>query len=300
MILRPPTDAIALPTDPHAPSIDNRQSPIGNPHAPRQFPLTSAPHHPTLAFANRGFPSGTWPASQPQDRGFGAGRRYHSGTAGARRRCLDGVGCAQPLEAVTVDDLLVRLVSQLDTLVLFLALSREEAFTLIRQSESEWFSEEQRAAVPAQFGVYRTQVTHAAFLLGYSYFEAFLSDLVRRIYQRRPRMLPLDKELKFRELLGLRSYRKVLLKMIDKEVFALFHEPMQTILEYFERKLKLAWPPDSSEEMVRASLVRNCIVHNMARATPQLAAVSRYQAQQEIRLEVDEVHGMGIAARGVA
>ena len=73
--------------------------------------------------------------------------------------------------------LLDRLISQLDTLISFLALSRKEVFNTIQSHHDQWFSADENDAVPDTYAVYQTQVTHGAFLLGYSYMEAFLGDL---------------------------------------------------------------------------------------------------------------------------
>jgi hypothetical protein len=87
-----------------------------------------------------------------------------------------------------------RIIRQLNTLVSFLALSHEEVFDLIRDDREESsFTSEEKAAIPHSYQDYRCQVAHSAFLLGHSYFEAFLSDLAREILRRRPRMLRLEK-----------------------------------------------------------------------------------------------------------
>ena len=49
--------------------------------------------------------------------------------------------------------------------------------------------------------VYKVQIIRSAFLLGYSYFEAFLADLIREIYCVRRTILPQEKALKFSEVL---------------------------------------------------------------------------------------------------
>ncbi len=199
-----------------------------------------------------------------------------------------------------MDSLLERLICQLDTLIPFLALSREEAFRMVRARHSEWFSEEEERSLPETYAGYRTQVTHAAFLLGYSYFEAFLSDLARDVYARLPRMLPEKKELKFSEILECSHYQDVVSRMIEKEIRAVFSGTVDTIRDHFQEKLTLEWPPNDREAVVRASLLRNCIIHNMARADARLAQVSDYGVTNPIELTVADVHSMGTMARRVA
>jgi len=67
-----------------------------------------------------------------------------------------------------------RLIQQLDTLVPFLALSHKQVFDLIHRDNEEWFPEKQKSTLPDTLLSYQTQIAHSAFLLGYSYFEAFI------------------------------------------------------------------------------------------------------------------------------
>ena len=79
---------------------------------------------------------------------------------------------------------------QLDTLVPFLGLAHEEIFSKIHNENQEWFTEQQRKSLPDTFTAYKNQVSVSAFLLGYSYFEAFVADLAKKILLARPALLP--------------------------------------------------------------------------------------------------------------
>ncbi|MHC4398676.1 MAG: hypothetical protein ACYTG0_03255 [Planctomycetota bacterium] len=171
-------------------------------------------------------------------------------------------------------NVLDRLISQLDTLVAFLALSREEVFNIIRRHHAQWFDEDNAEAIPDSYALYQTQVAHAAFVLGYSYAEAFLTDLIREIYAACPVALPRDKELKFRDVLERSTYNDVLGHMIDKEVLAVMYNSMDRIVAYSEDKFGLQWPSTDTDTIVEASLLRNCIVHNNAVTDSRLAAHS--------------------------
>ncbi len=198
-------------------------------------------------------------------------------------------------------NLIDRLTSQLDTLVAFLALSRQEVFAIIQQHHSQWFAPEEQPAVPDSYSLYQTQVAHAAFLLGHSYAEAFLADLMREIYLARPVALPRDKELKFRDVLELSTYDDVVGCMVDKEVFTVMYNSMENMISYFENRLGIEWPSSQRDGIVEANLVRNCIVHNNARVDARLAAHSaRWTEGAKIALAVPDVHAFGIAARATA
>jgi len=81
------------------------------------------------------------------------------------------------------ENLLDRLIGQLDTLIPFLEISRRSVFRLLRAKGYVWFYPDQRNAFPKTYQVYQKQVCHSALLLGFSYFEAFLADLIRQVYQ---------------------------------------------------------------------------------------------------------------------
>lgn len=199
-----------------------------------------------------------------------------------------------------MDNLLERLIDQLDTLVSFLGISHQDVFELILTEKNVWYSEANEPTLPDSYEVYRTQISHSAFLLGYSYFEAFLADLVRDIYLTKPKMLPSEKQLKFDDILNVNTYTEVLDLMIEKEVFSLFYKGMDKIIEYFEQKLNLCWPEDLKEPIIVASYLRNCIIHNKSLADDRLAQISQYNVGDSITLTSVDVNSYGISVRSLA
>lgn len=197
------------------------------------------------------------------------------------------------------ENLLDRLIGQLDTLIPFLAISRPDVFRLLRGEGRVWFDQGQRNSFPRTYQVYKKQVCHSAFLLGFSYFEAFLADLVRQIYLRNPKMLPREKQLKFDEILAAETYEGTLNTMVEKEILAIFYRSMEDVSEYFLSKLRLQWPARERTSAVIASHLRNCIVHNNGRADRRLAGLSDYREGAEIVLAEADVHQYGISARAL-
>jgi hypothetical protein len=196
------------------------------------------------------------------------------------------------------DNILTRFIGQLDTLIPFIALSYQDVFELLQREKDIWFIESQRRSIPETYEIYSIQVNHSAFLLGYSYFEVFLGDLIKQIYLSRPQMLPRDKQLRFSEILEANTFGNVVELMIEKENLALFYQSMEKIIEYLETKLKLRWTDEHKEAIILASLLRNCIMHNMSRADSRLVQVStKYVIGQEIQLNSSEVHSFGVKAR---
>ncbi len=194
--------------------------------------------------------------------------------------------------------LIDRLIKQLDSLVPFLALEHRDFFVVLERHFQEWYPQTSPSSLPENLALYQTQVAHAGFLLGYSFFEAFLSDLMREVYRSMPILLPKDKTLKYEEIRELTTYDAVLNCMIEKEVSSACYGSMANIRDYFEKRLNLPWP--SSEDVVIASLVRNCIVHNNSIVDRRLAEKSGYEIGQQIALNADDVHDFGIEGRSIA
>jgi len=201
---------------------------------------------------------------------------------------------------VSREDLLGRFIGQLDTLIPFLAISRADVFRLLQTEGHVWSDRDQQDSLPKTYKVYQKQVCHSAFLLGYSYFEAFLADLVRQIYLRNPKMLPREKLLKFDEILAAETYEGTLNTMVEKELLAIFYKSMEDVSEYFASKLRLQWPARERTSVVLASHLRNCIVHNNGRADRRLANLTHHKEGFEIALGEADVHHYGISARTLA
>lgn len=196
-----------------------------------------------------------------------------------------------------MNNLLNRVIDQFDTLIPFLAISHKDVFNLINKEKNIWFTPEQRASLPDSYTIYKTQITHSAFLLGYSFFEAFLTDLARQIYVSMPKMLPKEKQIKYSEILEIKNYKAVLEIMIEREIIDLFYKRIDEVIRYFEEKLNLKWPDNYKNDIVFASCLRNCIIHNLSRADDRLSQVSKYKIGDRIELSSSEVHEFGIKAR---
>lgn len=191
-----------------------------------------------------------------------------------------------------------RLIIQLDSLVPFLALGHKEVYAVLQKNYSEWCAEDKQESLPERFESYQTQVAHAAFLLGFSYIEAFLADVTKEAFRRRPEVLPKDKEMKFHELLSCVSRDEIIEKMIEKETFSLFYGSFEKIGEYLKDKLNLPW--SKNPKILEAPLIRNCIIHNGSVVDQRLASVSDLSFGKKIALNASDVHRFGIAVRELA
>ncbi|MCL4692866.1 MAG: hypothetical protein KJ060_10200 [Candidatus Hydrogenedentes bacterium] len=195
-------------------------------------------------------------------------------------------------------DRLQQLVCQLDGLVVLLAASHEEVFATIKSHEEIWFPSSQDPSLPDTFDAYRYTLSNAAFLLGYAYFEAFLADIARAIYLARPELLPKDRNLTYKEVLNFDSKDAIVSHMASQVVRSALYRSVEDIQEFFREKLHINWP--DNPEIVVASRMRNCLMHNGGRVDERLAEVCSRDVGTEIRLMPDDVHGYGVEAREAA
>lgn len=137
-------------------------------------------------------------------------------------------------------NILNRLISQLDTLIPFIAISYQDVFDLIQQEKNIWFRDDQKK-LPKTYKIYRKQINHSAFILGYSYFEAFLNDIAKEIFLSRPSMLASNKTIKFEDVTNSSSFNEIILKLINKELSELFYKNIEDIIDYFSQKFSLTF-----------------------------------------------------------
>lgn len=195
--------------------------------------------------------------------------------------------------------LLQRIIAQLDALVPYLSLAHTEVFELVAGEYDSWCNGSPHVPFPNNFDAFRTQVNHSAFVLGYSYSDAFLADLMREIYLAHPEMLPRNKRLSFETIIEAGDYTGVVSKMIDHEVYEAMHGSIPDIQKYFSDKFSIAWPSPHASDLATASLIRNCIVHNNSLVDAKLARANGWELNEQIVLTTSEVHQYGIAIRGV-
>ena len=155
-----------------------------------------------------------------------------------------------------------------------------------------------------QYSIYRNQITTSAILLGYAYFEAFLSDLIILCLTKNPKILIpegkaqiKDKTITYQQLLLADSYEKLVKELIEKEVRNIMYKSMSEILDYLDKKLKLTWDKSINGEIIIANKIRNCCMHNNCIADKSLAKDSRFIEGNEIELTSSSVHSFGIQAR---
>lgn len=155
-----------------------------------------------------------------------------------------------------------------------------------------------------QYSIYRNQITISAILLGYAYFEAFLSDLMIICLTKNPKILIpegktqiKDKTITYQQLLLANSQEQLVKELIEKEVRNIMYKSMSEILDYLGRKLKLKWDASVNDEIVIANKIRNCCMHNNCIADKSLAKDPRFTEGSEIELSIGSVHSFGLKAR---
>lgn len=194
-----------------------------------------------------------------------------------------------------MDHLLSRLTAQLDSLIPFLAAAEEEVFAVIWSMHFLW-SEENRHAMPESLSAFRTNVAHGAFLLGYAYIEAFVTDLIWHIYERRRDLLPPDKTVKFRDVLLSGDYNRLVTGMIDSTLGAM--NSLERKIHHLEHNIGLK--STHYEGLLDAHVIRNALIHNSGRINREVPANTRWRHGEQIQLSVHDVNVFGVLARDYA
>ena len=200
--------------------------------------------------------------------------------------------------SVSTVDLHARLTQQLDGLVVFLAAAHEPVFELIRKHQEDWLDDGDDQQALRAYEDYGCNVVHGAFLLGYSYFEAFLADVAREVLRARPTMLAVDKQISAQVIVQANSYDELLRQVVDSEVRGVFMKNVTQQREYFTAKLQLEW--DAAPDLELASSCRNCLMHNNGVADERLARTGDFKVGESIRLRAGRVHEFGLVARNIA
>lgn len=196
------------------------------------------------------------------------------------------------------DKLLNRLIAQLDSLISFMGLSHEEVFKLLQQERAPWLGDS-ADKLPEVYATYRRQVIHSSFLLGYSYFESFLTDMLKVILSSRPSMLPRDRKLSYREIIKPDSKDEIIGHMVKREILDLLYKNMAEIVGELRKRYGFTVTPEQEAELCKASLIRNCIMHNSSCADARLAEYDGYHEGVEFELSSGKVHDFGIILRSL-
>jgi hypothetical protein len=193
-----------------------------------------------------------------------------------------------------------KLIEQLNGLFPFLALTRKEIFDVLESHRSGWFKE--TAQLPDIYAVYNKQVCHAAFLLGYSYFEGFLQEILESVLQSRPSMLPGKRQVKYSDIMDCADKKELIGLLIRRELNDLLYKSMNDIVEELRSgKYGFKISDEEKGELCRASLIRNCIMHNSSIVDARLAEHDgRYQEGDDIVLSESDVHTVGLLLRSLA
>lgn len=195
-----------------------------------------------------------------------------------------------------MNPLLDRLIGQLDTLVPFLALSRHDVFQMLNDNRVAWFAPNEEA-LPEAYASYRRQVNHSAFLLGYSYFESFLVDLLTAVLRNRPAMLRKNKHVDVSEIVESVDKAYLIDRVIQRELMDLFYKSMADRIEELRSRYNFTITQDEEVRLCRASLIRNCILHNSSRADARLGVHDGYTQGQEFAIGTEQVHDYGFMLR---
>lgn len=203
-----------------------------------------------------------------------------------------------------MNDIHTNLTIKLDYLIGLLDISSQESFDKIKDHKILAEFDSVGEIYNNQYSIYKNQITISAILLGYGYFEAFLTDLMVMCLKKQPKILMpegksqnKEKTITYQQLLFADSYERLVFELIEKEVRNVMYKSMPEILDYLEKKLKLKWDSQMNEAIIIANKIRNCCMHNNCIADKGLAKDPRFKEGMEIELSSGTVHSFGLVAR---
>jgi hypothetical protein len=193
----------------------------------------------------------------------------------------------------SLDTLIARFGEQIDGLVPFLALGHESIYTALSPEMTPWYEPEEHSIFD-NLELHQAQVAHAAFLLGYSYFEAFVSDLIWLLYRHKPTYLPPEEKLAYEAVLSAESFEEVLERMIDHTTSHM--NSLQKKLEHLEKRFGIG---KSSPSLLQdANVVRNALVHNFGRVNRVPKGHVRWNVGEAIVLDCKESYEFLLSFKG--
>ena len=191
-----------------------------------------------------------------------------------------------------------RFISQLDDLVVFMSLSNIDFFTELKKKWGSLTELNEVSEEPISENQYEQIILRSALLLGITYLEAYIADILRDIYFKKPEVLTArNKTLSWEKIIRLKNYDGVINQIIESELLEFTHKSTENMVEYLEKQLTLDLDIDT-DNLKEASLVRNCITHNGAIASRELQELNfDFQDGEEICLTAGIVHRYGLNGR---
>jgi len=203
-----------------------------------------------------------------------------------------------------MNDIHSNLTTRLNYLIGLLDISSKESFDKIKNHKILPEFESVGEIYNNQYTIYKNQITISAILLGYGYFEAFLTDLMIMCLKKQPKILlpkiqsqNKDKTITYQQLLQAGNYESLINDVIEREVRNVMYKSMADVIGYLEKKLKLKWDNQVNESILIANKIRNCCMHNNCVTDKGLAKYSGFTEGEEIELSSGIVHSFGLKAR---
>jgi hypothetical protein len=141
-----------------------------------------------------------------------------------------------------------------------------------------------------EYNEYKNHICCSGLLLGFSYFESYLYDLLQLILDKKPE---------------LNNY-KITLKYVIENKINLFNKATEDYLrnvgftevtKCLEKELKI-FEGNEYNELMSVYNIRNCIMHNGGIADDRLRP--KFQNGEKIVLNSGDVNAFGLKARGIA
>jgi hypothetical protein len=193
-----------------------------------------------------------------------------------------------------------RAITQLDALVLFMTLRDRRFFKQLVAGWEQFFPREMRVRPPSKHQDYEQLILQSALLLGVAHSEAYLTDVLRAVFCREPRILAVrEKQVSWERVTKAADLDELIGFVVDAELAEFTRRSLGDMFVYLRERLRLELPDATILTRLReAGLVRNLITHKGAVADMELQGLNpHFRAGRPIRLTAEMVHRYGLAGR---
>ena len=103
-----------------------------------------------------------------------------------------------------------------------------------------------------------------------------------------------------KEAIKAKSKDEIIEHMIKREILDLLYKNATEIATELKDRYGFTITSEQEKELCKASLIRNCIMHNSSCADTRLAQYDGFQDSIEFELSSGQVHSFGIILRALA
>ncbi len=134
--------------------------------------------------------------------------------------------------------------------------------------------------------LYEIGIVHA-----YSLFEGYLSEIIRFLLRRHPRLMGGKRQLTYQQVFDTKTKEELIEELIGKQLRELMYLPIPGILQEMREQFGFqSLTKEYDAHLTYLALVRNCLLHNLGRVDDKLAASQpAHKENDRLSITINEV-----------